>query len=115
LDEELSILDNEGQTHFGTSRGVKMGLAPNKIYKQNVLCSNVHTDSKHAPMNSSPNIVCKTTNSRPKLPFNKRKTLMPEVLMKMRKNEYMNALHTCEVIFGLGLQAHTILEEPCEL
>lgn len=40
---------------------------------------------------------------------------MHEVLMKMGKNQDLNALHTCEVIFGLGLQAHTILEEPCEL
>ena len=31
------------------------------------------------------------------------------------KNQYLNAFHTCEVIFGLSLQAHTILEEPCEL
>ena len=49
----------------------------------NVLSSNLHTESKHALKNlpNMESIICKTTNSRPKLQLNQRITL---IFMKIR-------------------------------
>ena len=38
----------KGQTHFGMPRGAEMSLALHEPI-QNVLCSNLHTNSTHAP------------------------------------------------------------------
>jgi hypothetical protein len=58
----------KGQTHFGMPKGAKMSLALHEPI-HNVLCSNLHTTSTHAPKTYQilEGFVSKMTNSLSKV------------------------------------------------